>query len=43
LGSARPIKTFGGCAVKQPIPGIYLWRNRYGAIHRGDLVLEWAA
>jgi hypothetical protein len=30
------IKTFGKWAVKQPFPGIYLWRDRYGATYLVD-------
>jgi hypothetical protein len=30
------IKTFGGWEVKQPLPGIFLWRDRYGATYLVD-------
>jgi hypothetical protein len=30
------IKTFGGWAVKQPFPGIYLWRDPHGATYLVD-------
>jgi hypothetical protein len=30
------IKTFGGWAVKQPFPGIYLWRDPHGAVYLVD-------
>jgi hypothetical protein len=30
------LKTFGGWMVKQPFPGIYLWRDRYGATYLVD-------
>jgi hypothetical protein len=31
----RP-KTFGRWTVKQPFPGIYLWRDPYGALYLVD-------
>jgi hypothetical protein len=41
------IKTFGGWTVKQPFPGIYLWRDPHGALflvdHRGTRALRQAA
>ena len=30
------IKTFGGWQVKQPFPGIYLWRDPFGAFYVAD-------
>jgi hypothetical protein len=30
------IKTFGRWEVKQPFPGIYLWRDRHGATYLVD-------
>jgi len=30
------IKTHGGWDVKQPFPGIYLWRDRSGAVYLVD-------
>jgi hypothetical protein len=30
------IKTFGGWTVKQPFPGIYLWRDPHGALYLVD-------
>ena len=30
------IKTFGGWQVKQPFPGIYLWRDPFGAYYLVD-------
>jgi len=30
------IKTFGGWAVKQPFPGIYVWRVPHGALYLVD-------
>jgi hypothetical protein len=30
------IKTHGGWDVKQPFPGIYLWRDRSGALYLVD-------
>ena len=30
------IKTFGRWQVKQPFPGIYLWRDPYGAMYLVD-------
>ena len=30
------IKTHGGWEVRQPLPGIYLWRDRYGATYLVD-------
>jgi hypothetical protein len=41
------IKTFGGWAVKQPFPGIYVWRDPHGALylvdHTGTRALSQAA
>lgn len=41
------IKTFGGWTVKQPFPGIYLWRDPHGALyvvdHTGTRALRRAA
>ena len=41
------IKTFGGWAVKQPFPGVYLWRDPHGALylvdHTGTRALRRAA
>ena len=30
------IKTFGGWQVQQPFPGIYLWRDPFGALYLVD-------
>ena len=30
------IKTYGGWQVKQPFPGIYLWRDPHGALYLVD-------
>ena len=30
------IKTFGGWTVKQPFPGVYLWRDPHGALYLVD-------
>ena len=30
------IKTHGRWEVRQPLPGIYLWRDRYGATYLVD-------
>jgi hypothetical protein len=30
------IKTFGGWAVKQPFPGVYVWRDPHGALYLVD-------
>jgi hypothetical protein len=41
------IKTFAGWQVEQPFPGIYLWRDPFGALylvdHTGTRRLDWAA
>ena len=29
-------KTFGHLRVKQPFPGVFLWRDRFGAIYLVD-------
>jgi hypothetical protein len=30
------VKTFGTWTVKQPFPGIYLWRDAHGALYLVD-------
>jgi hypothetical protein len=41
------IKTFAGWQVEQPFPGIYLWRDPFGALylvdHTGTRRLDLAA
>ena len=36
VGFHHRIKTHGGWAVRQPFPGIYLWRDPHGATYLVD-------
>jgi len=36
MTTSHRIKPFGGWAAKQPFPGIYLWRDPYGAMYLVD-------
>jgi hypothetical protein len=35
-GSHHRVKTHGGWLVRQPFPGIYAWRDPYGACYLTD-------
>jgi hypothetical protein len=36
VGFHHRLKTHGGWEVRQPFPGIYLWRDPHGAIYLVD-------